>query len=637
MRHAIIGTAGHVDHGKTTLIKALTGVDADRLQQEQERGMTIDLGFAPITLPSGQVAGVVDVPGHERFIKNMLAGATGVDVALLVVAADEGVMPQTQEHLNILELLGVRQGVVAITKADLVEDEEWLELVIEDVREHLVGTSLADAPIIPVSAATGHGLDRLLEEMDSAVGRAALREQEWSFTRLPIDRVFAISGHGTVVTGTLTGGAVKIGDKLELLPSGSIVRVRQVQVHQEAIEEAMRGQRVALNLAGVDRSDMERGMVLAEPGMIEPGRIFDAELTLVESSDPIEHGEQMHLHVGAAEVVCRVRTIGADEAGPGERVFVQLELEEEIAATRGDRFIVRTYSPMNTAGGGRILAVSKGRRRRYKEETLSEFEILSGDDESALARLFASYILTERSAPASSDDVARAMFADPAHVRALFEQGVDRGWAVAFGNSPAGRSYMARDDWDRALDVIGQALSQYHRNEPLRVGMPKEELRTRTMPAWDGKSFSMLVATAVQNGLLEERGTVMVALPSHTVTLSSEQQEATDRLEAAYLSSLMSPPERGQVLAREIPAPIFDYLIDLGVLVRVGPELLFHRDAVAQAVRIARELGEGGRPFTAGQFRDACGNTRKYAVALLEYLDSNRITVRVGDERVLAG
>lgn len=635
MRYAIIGTAGHVDHGKTTLIKALTGVDADRLRQEQERGMTIDLGFAPIMLPSGRVAGVVDVPGHERFIKNMLAGATGVDVVLLVVAADEGVMPQTEEHIDILQLLGVREGVVAITKADLVDDDEWMELVVEDVKERLASTFLANAPIICVSAATRTGLDTLLAAIDSAVGRAVLQE-EWSFTRLPIDRVFAISGHGTVVTGTLTGGEVKPGDKLELLPAGKSVRVRQVQVHDSAVDEAVRGQRVALNLAGIDRGNIERGMVLAKPGMIEPARIFDAELTLLESADVIEHGERMHLHIGAAEAVCRVRTIGTDGACPGDRVFVQLELEEEIAATRGDRFIVRTYSPMKTAGGGRVLAVSRGRQRRFKEETLHWFETLSGDDESAIARLFASSIIAQKSAPASAFDVARAMCADPEHVRDIFEEGVALGWAVAFGESPGTRTYMPRDDWDKATDAIIKALSEYHRREPLRAGMAKEELRTRTMSSWDGKPFSMLIAAAARDGLIEERGT-LVALPWHTVSLSPKQRDEAERLEAAYSSSLMSPPERDQALAGETSEAILDYLIDEGILVRVGPELLFHRDALSRAVEVARSLGEGGKPFTAAQFRDACGNTRKYAVALLEYLDSNRITVRVGDERILAG
>lgn len=636
MRHAIVGTAGHVDHGKTTLIKALTGIDADRLRQEKERGMTIDLGFAPIVLPSGQVAGVVDVPGHERFIKNMLAGAHGVDVALLVVAANEGVMPQTQEHLDILQLLGVCEGVVAITKADLAEDEEWLELVVEDVRESLAGTSLSEAPVIPVSASTGYGLDELLASIDLAVGRAVLGDEEWGFARLPIDRVFAMPGHGTVVTGTLTSGRIKPGDRLELLPAGSIVRVRQAQVHGRTVDEAVRGQRVALNLAGVDRNGIERGMVIVEPGMIEPSSMFDVELTLLESTDAIKHGERMHLHIGTAEVLCRVRTIGTDEAGPGQRVFAQLELEEEVAATRNDRLIIRTYSPVRTAGGGRILATSRGRRRRFREETLRDFQILSAGDESALARLFSSRFVSERSEPASPRDVAQAMCADPAHVRDILEEGAAQGWAVAFGDLPDGRSYMPRDDWDQVVEVIVESLSQYHVREPLRAGMAREELRTRTMPSWDGRSFSMLVARAAKDGFVEERGTV-VALPSHDVLLSSEQQKARERLEAAYLSSLMSPPERGRALAGGISEAILDYLIDLGVLVRVGPELLFHRDALSRAVEIVRELGAGGRSFTAAQFRDACGNTRKYAVALLEYLDASRITVRIGDERVLAG
>ncbi len=632
-----------MDHGKTTLIRALTGVNTDRLRQEQERGLTIELGFAPLTLPSGRTAGVVDVPGHERFIKNMLAGATGVDVALLVVAADEGVMPQTDEHLDILNLLGVRHGVVAVTKADMVE-EEWLELVMEDVRDRLAGTLLAGAAVVPVSAVTGQGLDELLCQLDLALDRAASASaaERWSCTRLPIDRVFAISGHGTVVTGTLIGGSIKPGDRLELLPVGKSVRVRQVQVHDKPMEAAERGQRVALNLAGLERGEIERGMVLAAPGILEPSRLFDAELTLLPSAAPVEHGDCMHLHMGTAEATCRVRVIGADAAFPGETAFVQLELEEcEGVAARGDRFIIRTYSPMATAGGGRILAVARGRARRFRPEIVRKFETLSGGDDAELATLFVHRALREYSRPATVADVGRAMFREEACVRQLFESGVVVGTIVGLGGSAGGagdgeqQGYLTQGDW---ADIEGQmhdALADFHAREPLRAGMAREELRTRALPGWDSKWFTLAMSRAAADGIVREQG-ALAALPSHRVILSPEQQVWAHRIEDAFASSLMSPPERPDAMAGGAPQAVLDYLIDTGVVMRVGPELLFHRDAIARAIDTARELGRDGRAFTAAEFRDSCGNTRKYAVALLEYMDSSRITRRVGDERVLA-
>ncbi|MBP7893096.1 MAG: selenocysteine-specific translation elongation factor, partial [Firmicutes bacterium] len=618
-------------------------------RQEQERGLTIELGFAPLTLPSGRTAGVVDVPGHERFIKNMLAGATGVDVALLVVAADEGVMPQTDEHLDILNLLGVRHGVVAVTKADMVE-AEWLELVEEDVRERLAGTLLSGAAIVPVSAVTGQGLDELLRQLDLALDLAASASvaERWSSTRLPVDRVFAISGHGTVVTGTLIGGSIKPGDRLELLPAGKSVRVRQVQVHDNPVEAAERGQRVALNLAGLERGEIERGMVLAAPGILQPSRLFDAELTLLPSAAPVEHGDCMHLHMGTAEATCRVRVIGGDAAFPGETALVQLELAEcEGVAARGDRFIVRTYSPMSTAGGGRILAVARGRVRRFRPEIVREFETLSGGDDAELATLFVHRALREHARPATAADVARAMFREEASVRALLERGVAAGAIVELGGLGSGgagaggagdgdqRGYLTQGDWADVEERMHDVLAGFHAREPLRAGMAREELRNRAFPGWDFKWFTLAMSRAAADGIVREQG-ALAALPSHRVTLSPEQQEWARRIEDAFASSLMSPPERLDAMAGGAPQAVLDYLIDMGVVMRVGAELLFHRDAIARALGIARELGRDGRAFTAAEFRDSCGNTRKYAVALLEYMDSSRITRRIGDERVLA-
>jgi len=472
--------------------------------------------------------------------------------------------------------------------------------------------------------------------------------ERWSSTRLPIDRVFAISGHGTVVTGTLIGGSIKPGDRLELLPAGKSVRVRQVQVHDKPVEAAERGQRVALNLAGLERGEIERGMVLAAQGILVSSRLFDAELALLPSATPVEHGDRMHLHMGTAEATCRVRVIGADAALPGETTFVQLELEEcEGVAARGDRFIIRTYSPMATAGGGRILAVARGRVRRFRPEIVREFETLSGGDDAELATLFVRRALREYARPATAADVARAMFGEEASVRELLESEVVAGTIMGLGGLGSGRAgagsaadgeqrgYLTQGHWADIEGRMHDVLADFHAREPLRAGMAKEELRTRALPGWDSKWFTLAMSRAAADGIVREQG-ALAALPSHTVTLSPEQQVWARRIEDAFATSLMSPPEKPDAMAGGAPQAVLDYLIDTGVVMRVGPELLFHRDAIARALEIARELGRDGRAFTAAEFRDLCGNSRKYAVALLEYMDSSRITRRIGDERVLA-
>ncbi|HHW15141.1 MAG TPA: selenocysteine-specific translation elongation factor, partial [Firmicutes bacterium] len=361
MRHVVIGTAGHVDHGKTTLVQRLTGVNTDRLKEERERGLTIELGFAPFRLPSGRQAAIVDVPGHERFIHHMLAGAAGIDLVLLVVAADEGVMPQTIEHLDILTLLQVERGIIVLNKIDLVEPE-WRDLVAEEIREKVKGTALAEAPIVPVSAATGEGVDRLVALIDELT--AGEYRVKSSVLRLPIDRVFAIQGHGTVVTGTLWGGRLHPGDTVVLLPSGKTARVRQVQVHGRPVEEAEAGHRTALNLGGVDKEDISRGEVVAAPGELASTRLVDVRLSvLARAPHGLAHRDQVRFHAGTSEVLARVRLLDRDEVDPGESAWAQLHLAEPVVAVRGDLFVVRSYSPARTLGGGRIIDAHPPRHR----------------------------------------------------------------------------------------------------------------------------------------------------------------------------------------------------------------------------------------------------------------------------------
>ncbi len=647
MRSVIIGTAGHVDHGKTTLIRALTGVNTDRLKEEQSRGLTIELGFAPLTLPSGVRAGVVDVPGHEKFVGNMLAGATGVDVALLVVAADEGVMPQTEEHLDILDLLGTSVGVVALTKADIV-DEDWLELAADDVRRRLASTRLAAAPIVPVSAISGQGLDRLLAELDAAVAVAgatagatagtAAGSSNWSCTRLPIDRVFTISGHGTVVTGTLVGGAVSPGDKLELLPAGRAVRVRSVQVHDAPVERAERGQRVAMNLAGLEKAEAGRGMVLAAPGALTPSSLLDVELKLLAGARPVEHGDRMHLHLGTNEVTCRVRVIGADQLLPGAVGPAQLEVEDGVVvAARGDHFVVRTYSPMVTAGGGRVLATAAARSKRFREEALADYATLASNDEASLVQLFTDRIVRAEARAAGAVAIARRLLWPEDRAIAALEAQVAAGSIVRTGGGGAEgeTGYISRHMWDQMVEAMLAAMRSFHAAQPLRRGMPKEELRTQAFPEWDTRAFAPVLAEAIARGVLDDVGS-LVHVAGHEVQLTPDDAARAKRIEGMFAADLMSPPDRAAA-ARDgaADAAVLDYLIEQGTIVRVGPELLFHRDAVDRATAIARELGADGKAFSAAAFRDACGSSRKFAVALLEQLDSARVTRRVGDERVL--
>ncbi|RLC64151.1 MAG: selenocysteine-specific translation elongation factor, partial [Chloroflexi bacterium] len=485
----VVGTAGHVDHGKSTLVRALTGIDPDRLREEKEREMTIDLGFAWLTLPSGESVGIVDVPGHRDFIENMLAGVGGIDAALLVVAADEGVMPQTREHLAILDLLGVDTGVVALTKVDVLEDmpesEEWIDLVAADVAETLEGTVLEDAPIVPVSARAGRGLDELVEALQSALGRAEPRRDQGR-PRLPIDRVFTISGFGTVVTGTLIDGHFEVGQEVEILPQGLKARVRGLQTHKKKIERATPGSRLAMNLSGVDKEDLKRGDVVTVPGWLRPTVLVDVQLhylpdTLRLHSEqasyrPLRHNTQVKFFAGAAETLARVRVLGQKSLPPGEPGWAQLRLQEPIVLLKGDRFIIRRPSPPATLGGGVVVDPNPGRRhRRFRPQVIARLETLArGSPAEILLQTL------ERRGPIAARDLLSASGLDEVAPDAL-SQLLETGQAVVLGPeeripNPAtsGQLLAARSWWSELTDRISRQLAAYHRQFPLRAGMGRE-------------------------------------------------------------------------------------------------------------------------------------------------------------------
>lgn len=637
---AIIGTAGHVDHGKTALIRALTGVDTDRLPEEKQRGISIELGFAPLRLPSGRRAGVVDVPGHERFVHHMVAGAAGMDLVILVVAADEGIMPQTREHVDILSLLGIRHGLVALTKVDLV-DSEWLELVGEEVRRYLAGTFLGDAPIIGVSSVTGQGLEALRQELDRLLGRVPPRDPGGP-VRLPVDRVFTAPGFGTVVTGTLVSGTVRTGDTVEVLPGGRQARVRQVQVHGERVEEAVAGQRVALNLAGLEHRRVERGQVVCTPGVFSSTSRLAGRLELLPGAAPLRSGTRVHFHLGTAEVSARVVLLDREELLPGAEGLARFRLEGEVVAARGDRFVVRSWSPLRTVGGGKVLAPHSWHRRYAAAhlESLRELEEegISGE---VLAALEGGEVLR------TAEDLAGRSGLGAAEVEANLTELLSQGRVVRI--SAPGETGGAAQWWGsatRLADLESRALhllDGYHARHPARAGMPREELRQRLGMA-DSRAFAALLAEWEGKGVLGTGGDRVWRAgfrPAAGGALGRARQLVVEKL----TEGRFSPPLGGELVeevtrlgvAREDAADLLEVLVREGEIVRITAELYLAAPVYRELEQMVREFLQEHGSMTAAQFRDLLGTTRKYAIPLLEHLDAVRFTRRLGDQRVLYG
>ncbi len=628
-KHVIIGTAGHVDHGKSTLITALTGTNPDRLKEEQERGMTIDLGFAALTLPNGQTVGIVDVPGHERFLKNMLAGAGGVDVVLLVIAADEGIMPQTREHLDILRLLDVKAGVVALTKCDLV-DAEWLQLVTDEVRGFLQDTPLRDAPVIAVSAVTGQGLPELLNALQEAVERVPAREINAPF-RLPIDRVFTLAGAGTVVTGTLVSGRIRVGDPIEILPPRLQSRARQIQVHGRKVEEAVAGSRVAINLPSVEKEQLERGMVCAPPGVFQPTQAFDAQLSLLpDAVKGLAHRARIRLYLGTAEVIGRVSLLESERLEPGQQGFVQLRLEKPLVAARGDRFVIRTYSPMFTIGGGVVLEPHAPRHRRFDPAALERLRsLLKGNPEEKILAILAQ-------SPAGMDEaeLTRRAEMDAQSVLAILNRLETQAQAVHVGEV-----WFARGVWDNLRQQVEAALQRYHQQNPLRTGMPREELRSTLGGRIPARLFEAMLLRWQEEGMLALQG-ALVRLAGFTIRLNERQQRLAQRVEQILREAGVTPPPI-EIISQQAGAPpdavraMIQVLLEQGILVRLEGDLFFHRETIDQLADLVRRAIREKGSLSVGEFRDLTGSSRKFAVPLLEYFDSIRLTRRVGDVRVL--
>jgi selenocysteine-specific elongation factor len=630
MASLVLGTAGHIDHGKSALVKALTGTDPDRLPEEKERGVTIELGFAQLHLPSGATMGVVDVPGHERFIRQMVAGATGIDVVLLVVAADDGIMPQTREHLAIIDLLGISRGVVAITKSDLA-DADWLELVRDDIARLLEGTSIQGAPIVAVSARTGAGLDELRRALDAVAGEAAPRHAELPM-RLPVDRVFTIAGAGTVVTGTLWSGSVRRDDPVEVLPSGKAGRVRGVQVHSHTVEKATAGQRVAINVAGLDKDEIARGDILAAPGTLSTTDRFDALFTYLPGNDkPFETGVRVHVHHGTREVLGRVLLMdGQAEIEPGGRCFAQIRLEEPLAPRYGDRFIVRSYSPVYTIGGGTVLDALPPRRTHLRESERALLSSLAARDLSGAA----TGLLASRGVPMTSAEVAGALGLPRAGVADdLNKASLER---MKVGPDTY---FVTGEGLDHLYAGIEAQLLQYHEQHPLATGIAAGALRDRVDRRVAPKVFDAVLERAAERGLVRLAGG-QVRHPQAAAAALAEEDAALAALEPVLEAQGLATgtvAELSEMTGVEpaVARKALTKLVAAGRVVRLGPEMHFARSSVDAAKdRIVSYLQEK-QTMLAKDARDILGTSRKYVVPLLEYFDAQGVTKRDGDVRTL--
>ncbi|MEZ4521071.1 MAG: selenocysteine-specific translation elongation factor [Thermomicrobiales bacterium] len=625
-RAFVVGTAGHVDHGKSTLVQRLTGIDPDRLQEEKERELTIDLGFAWLTLPNGQSISVVDVPGHERFIKNMLAGVGGIDAAILVVAADDGPMPQTREHLAILDLLEISTGVVVLSKRDLV-DPDWLELVEAETRDTLQGTLLENAPIVPVSSTTGEGMEDLLPALEAILTDVDLNGRRGR-ARLPVDRVFAVSGFGTVVTGTLSGEALEVGQEVELLPSGVRGRVRGLQTHGDAVDRAIPGSRVAVNVSGVDRDEVQRGDLLAVPDWVVPTKMLDARLRLTPAAPrALEQNDPVDFFVGSSERAAHVTLLESETIQPGESSWVQIRFEDAVPVVDGDLFIVRQASPSMTIGGGRVVNAHPRRHRRFRPDVISELE----------ARL--------RGRP--SDLIAQEVSEGPATLSLLLRdigleqqtavdaavEAVEAGQIVHLGAAPetdmtVDSVLMDARAFETVADDIRRQVARYHAQNPLRRGMPREEVRSRT--GLPGRLFDALARTLADREIVRDDGDV-IASPNFEIRLSDDQQANVTRFLTALDESDFSPPSPDEF---GVDRDLIAVIESRGDVVQVDAGIVYSTATFEKMRNGTLAAIDRDGSITLAGFRDLFSTSRKYAQAVLESFDDRRITRRSGDERV---
>lgn len=639
MREIVLGTAGHVDHGKTSFVKALTGIDTDRLKEEKKRGITIELGFAFLDLPCGHRLGIVDVPGHEKFVKNMVAGVTGMDILAFIIAADEGIMPQTREHFEICSLLGVSQGIIIITKKDMVE-EEWLEMVEEEVREFCQGSFLEDSPILHVSSTTGEGLEEVRQELDLIVSQQSFQEAFGPF-RLPVDRIFAMKGFGAVITGTSISGRASVGEELQLYPTPRTAKIRGVQIHSEAVEVVEAGHRTAINLQGVETLEVKKGMVAATPGSLLPTYMLDCKLMFLSSNvKKLKHRARVRVHIGTTEIMGRVSLLDRDKLEPGETAGVQLLLEEPVAVWPNDRYVIRSYSPVITIGGGEVLGNQsiKKRKRLTDKDRESNTEAIAVLEDGTLEEKILLFLNESGSAGLTFDEIAVRVGLFGKHLKKVINEPLSAKKMVVVDSTV--QRYLSFPEAQKIILSIEELLERYHKENPLKDGLSKEELRTETGKRLDQKVFSYCLNELIRKNKVVQDGSV-IRLSTHQVALKADEEKLQKDLVGWYEKKGLSTATVKETLLHfqdypeKLVKEVLSLLLREEILVKVSETLYFHKASmeqlIAQVVQFMKSEGEIDAP----RFKEMTGLTRKFSIPILEYFDRVKLTYRVGDKRIL--
>ncbi|OEU49725.1 MAG: selenocysteine-specific translation elongation factor [Desulfobacterales bacterium C00003060] len=633
MKQIILGTAGHIDHGKTTLIKALTGIDTDRLKEEKLRGITIELGFAWLDLPGGQRVGIVDVPGHEKFVKNMVSGASGVDLVALIIAADEGVMPQTKEHLDICSLLNVHHGLVVLTKMDMV-DEEWLEMVTEDVKGFLGGTCLESAPVVPVSSSTGQGFPQLLETLENLCRAVPERSSNGLF-RLPVDRVFTMKGFGTVVTGSLVSGKVRVGETIMIYPSGIQSKVRGIQVHGKTVDVAVSSMRTAINFQGVDRSSIARGDVVGGVNTLKSSYMVDCLLAYLPSNGkPLKNRTKVRFHTCTSEILGHAILLDREELLPGETAVAQFRLDTPVAVVKDDRFVIRSYSPIRTIGGGQILNPVPRKHKRFKEPLVTELKALA---ESPDREIIAYHV--------RKSGILGVGFSELRPMTNLSEKDLEQHLQHLLSKRAIiqldreNRTFIHGSVFDGLRRKAIKILEDYHKDNPLKTGMSGQGLKAKLAPSLTSKLFSLLVHDLAKSNIIFQEKEA-IRLFAHRVALGADQKDVRHRIEQTYRQSGLQPPYFRDLVTSMGQNPvhvkeILMHMLEEETLVKVKEDLFFHRRVVEDLKDRLVFYLKAHNEVTTPQFKEMTGVSRKYTIPLIEYFDTTKVTIRVGDVRRL--
>jgi len=633
LKQLILGTAGHIDHGKTSLIKAMTGIDTDRLKEEKLRGITIELGFASIKLPSGQHIGIVDVPGHEKFVKNMVAGATGIDIVALIVAADEGVMPQTREHMEICTLLGIKHGIVVLTKIDLVDDE-WMELVTEDVREFVQGSFLEDAPVVHVSSTTGQGIKDIVNTLDKLSSDVPERPRS-SLFRLPVDRVFTMKGFGTVITGTIMSGKISVGDMIMVYPNLITSKVRGLQVHGESVNEAESGMRTAINFQGLERTSVNRGDVLAFPDTLKQSYMLDISVHYLKSNTKaLKNRTQLRFHIGTRENMGTLVLLDREELHPGETIEAQIRLDSTMTCVKDDRFVLRSYSPVKTIGGGQILNPVPRKHRLFDRNVTDGLKSLVGSNNDEII----SYHVDQAGNTGISFSDLKIMANLPEKQLQSVISGLLSSRTLIQVDKEK-RIFIHLKTLDRLSEATIEFLTNYHKSNPLKTGMPKEELKSKYRPSIDTKLFNLLLNQMIKNKeVITEEDTVR--LEGYKIALQVDQEDIRKKIINVYIKSDLKPPYF-KALCSELgvdvsaAGDVLLLLVKKGDIIKAKDDLYFHSGAIDNLKkRLVEFLKENGE-ITTPQLKEITGVSRKYTIPLIEYFDSQKITLRIGDVRKL--